>query len=198
MTTPKCRLFLVVPSALDADTARACLEAAIATGDVAAIKVTGSTAEQQRLLDAVLTPAHRAGIAVLTENDVDLALRHKTDGVEVEAGVVRLVAARRILGKDAIVAAHCGTSRHQAMEMAEAGANYVTLVADGEGGESLIAWWAELFEVPCVVVVDSGEAAQAIADGADFLVPSADMWVSPQAAQREIAAVTAMITETAA
>jgi len=196
MTLSKCRLFLVVPSSLAARAARVCLEEALTAGDVAAVKVTGSAPDQERLLDGVLAIAQSAGIAVLTEDDVDLALKRMTDGVEIGADVSRLAAARSMLGESAIVAARCGTSRHEAMEMAEAGADYVAL--DAGGGENLVAWWAELFEVPCVVVLAPGEARQAIADGADFLVPPANMWASPEKARSEVAELTAMITEAGA
>jgi hypothetical protein len=43
-------------------------------------------------------------------------------------------AARKVLGASAIVGADCGASRHFAMEMAEAGADYVGLANGGEGG----------------------------------------------------------------
>jgi thiamine-phosphate pyrophosphorylase len=183
---------------LAARAARVCLEEALTAGDVAAVKVTGSAPDQERLLDGVLAIAQSAGIAVLTEDDVDLALKRMTDGVEIGADVSRLAAARSMLGESAIVAARCGTSRHEAMEMAEAGADYVALEAGSGGGESLVAWWAELFEVPCVAVLAPGEARQAIADGADFLVPPANMWASPEKARSEVAELTAMITEAGA
>ena len=53
----------------------------------------------------------------------------------------------------------------------------------------LIAWWAEIFEVPCVAFdVESAEAAEALARaGADFvavLLPTAE----PPAASRDLVA----------
>ena len=198
MTMPKCRLFLVVPSGLAAATARACLAEALAAGDVAALKVTGASSEQERLLDAVQATAGNAGVAVLNEDDVDLAVERKTDGVEVAADAARLAAARHRLGNAAIVGARCGASRHAAMELAEAGADYVVLDAGTGASESLISWWAELIEVPCVAAPLPGTAARAVADGADFVVVPAAMWASPQAARREVAALTAIVAGTKA
>ncbi len=191
MTPPKCRLFLVVPSGLDAGTASACLKAALAAGDVAALKVTGSKSEQLRLLDAVQATAQGAGVAVLCEDDEDLALARKADGVEIAADAARLGSARRRLGDSAIVGARCGASRHRAMEMAEAGADYVQLDPGGAGEESLVAWWAEVLEVPCVTDADAG----AITDGADFTVVPAAMWASPEASRREVSELMRQITE---
>jgi len=188
---PKCRLFLVVPSGLDAGTARACLDAALAAGDVAALKVTGNRSQQSSLLGAVQAAAQAAGVAVLCEDDEELAFERKTDGVEIAADAAHFTAARRRLGAEAIVGARCGTSRHQAMEMAEAGADYVQLDA-GDGDESLVGWWAELFEVPCVAEA----AAGAIEDGADFAVVPAAMWASPDAASTEVEKLMQAIAET--
>ena len=187
---PKCRLFLVVPSGLDAGTAGACLKAALATGDVAALKVTGNKSQQSSLLNAVQAAAQDAGVAVLCEDDAELAFALKADGVEIDADAARFAAARRRLGAGAIVGARCGTSRHRTMEMAEAGADYVRLDR-GDGDESLIGWWAELFEVPCVAEA----AAGAIGDGADFAVVPDTMWASPDAARQEVVKLMQAIAE---
>lgn len=187
---PKCRLFLVVPSTLDAGTASACLNAALAAGDVAALKVTGNRSQQLSLLGAIEAAAQAAGVAVLCEDDEELAFDKAADGVEIAADAAHFAAARRRLGDEAIIGARCGTSRHQAMEMADAGADYV-LIAPGDGDESLVRWWAELFEVPCVAEATEG----AVADGADFAVVPAAMWASPDAALSEVKGLMQAISE---
>jgi len=178
---PKCRLFLVVPSTLDSGTAGACFAAALAGGDVAALKVTGNRSQQSGLLDAVQAAAQAAGVAVLCADDEELAFEQGADGVEIAADAAHFASARRRLGAGAIIGARCGASRHRAMEMAEAGADYV-LIERGDGDESLIRWWSELFEIPCV----ADAAAGAIEDGADFAVVPAAMWASPDAAAGEV------------
>jgi thiamine-phosphate pyrophosphorylase len=94
-------------------------------------------------------------------------------------------AARKRLGASAIVGADCGASRHFAMEMAEAGADYVGLANGGEGGSELIAWWGELFEVPCVALdpVEPDEAGALAGLGADFVRPAEAMWDGPERAR---------------
>lgn len=202
MTAPKCRLFLVVPEGLEPGLARDCLKAALAAGDVAALRVTGPAAGQERLLDGVLATAQAAGVAVLTDGEVDLARRLKADGVEIAADIEALKAARRTLGDRAIVGARCGTSRHRAMELAEAGADYVTLrpgvAARQAADESLIAWWAAVFEVPCVAEAadDPDLAGAAVRDGADFVVPAQAMWRSPEAARAEVERLGGVMAET--
>jgi len=79
------------------------------------------------------------------------------------------------------------------MQMAELGADYV---AFGPKAESiidaidqyadLIAWWAEIFVVPCVAwnVETAEQAAKFAALGADFVAPSARIWHGDDALRR--------------
>ena len=112
--------------------------------------------------------AHERETPVLLENNIDAAAELGADGVEIDADESAYQIARQRLGADAMVGARCGTSRHAAMVMAEAGADYVAF--DG-AQEELIGWWAEIFEVPCVASqVDTMEKARALAQrGADFI-----------------------------
>ncbi|WP_252251115.1 thiamine phosphate synthase, partial [Clostridium sp. ZBS13] len=81
-----------------------------------------------------------------------------------EAPEERIEAAREILGGRAIIGADPGRSRHDAMTLAELGADYMAFGPEGEGDvearDELAAWWAEIFEIPCVVlgVATSAEA----------------------------------------
>ena len=64
-------------------------------------------------------------VAVVIDDHVKLALRHGLDGVHLNDGAKAVRYARKELGDDAIVGAFCGTSRHEGMNAAEAGADYV-------------------------------------------------------------------------
>ena len=63
------------------------------------------------------------------------------------------------------------------MVLGELGADYVAFAPAGADAEvraarrDLLAWWAELFEVPCVAwdVADAGEGRELVLAGADFL-----------------------------
>lgn len=97
-------------------------------------------------------------------------------------------AARAAVGRTGIVGVGITSSRHAAMELGEAGVDYLS-IADRD----LLAWWAELMEVPCVGigVRDAEEAAEMVRLGADFLCPDPNLWQSdnPLAAFQAIAAV---------
>ncbi|MEZ5837863.1 MAG: hypothetical protein R3D03_19405 [Geminicoccaceae bacterium] len=87
-------------------------------------------------------------------------------------------AVRRHLGRDAIIGARCGMSRHAAMVAGENGADYtLTGHADGSAAidemEEFLVWWRELFVLPVAATGFGGvdEAERLVAAGADFLLP---------------------------
>ena len=101
------------------------------------------------------------------------------DGVQLTPGLADLAAARtHSSGPLAISGVDCGSSRHAAMTAGEAGADYVRIFrrASATATSSIIAWWASLFEVPCVALdaLPEEEARQLVLDGADFVTPPGD------------------------
>jgi thiamine-phosphate pyrophosphorylase len=124
----------------------------------AAILITGLDASADAAsLRPFVAAARRLDLAVLIENDVLLAKELDADGVHLRAGSVALAEARALLGEDKSIGASCDLSRHEAMTMAEEGADYVAFGEVGvpEGGGTtdvaeMIRWWTEIFEVPCV------------------------------------------------
>jgi thiamine-phosphate pyrophosphorylase len=86
-------------------------------------------------------------------------------------------------------------NRHEAMQLAEAGADYVAFGAETADAArtiidgidqcgDLIAWWSEIFVVPCVAWnIDSPAQAERLAElGADFVAPSRQIWQDDNAA----------------
>ncbi len=109
------------------------------------------------------------------------------DGVHIEADPTLYAEARRRLGADANIGAACGLSRHDAMVLAEMGADYVAFGAEGASDidavderDALIAWWSEILVVPCIAwnIANPEEAARSAALGADFVAPALNLWDS--------------------
>jgi thiamine-phosphate pyrophosphorylase len=123
------------------------------------------------------------GVTVLVADDARLARTVKADGVHLsvsDKAREHLEEARAIVGGRAIVGADAGRSRHDAMTIGEVGADYVAFgvpafVRDRETAFErqldLVAWWSEIFEIPCVAMdVEGPEQAEALAAaGADFV-----------------------------
>jgi thiamine-phosphate pyrophosphorylase len=189
----RCRLYFQFPAQPSA-TLEAQLAQALATTDAACVLLCGDGApidedHAGRLIDLV----QASGLACLVENDAALAERLAADGLHLDANAETYTAARKLLGESANLGVLCGLERHDAMQMAELGADYV---AFGRKAESiidaidqyadLIAWWAEIFVVPCVAwnVETAEQAAKFAALGADFVAPSARIWHGDDALRR--------------
>jgi thiamine-phosphate pyrophosphorylase len=204
MTAPQCRLFLVTPEDGEPKALAACLQAALHAGSVAALLIRhNGGADAVRAVAASLMPlAQTGGVAVLLDEAPELAVALGADGVQVAGSLERYLAAREILGGKRIVGALAGASRHGAMELGEAGADYLAFrqaTAAGADEEPLIAWWAALIEVPCVAFdpVAAEAAAALAAQGIDFVRPEEAMWQSAAAARQTIGALNAMLTRRA-
>jgi thiamine-phosphate pyrophosphorylase len=142
---------------------------------------------------AIVAAGHAGNIAVLIEDDVNLAKSLGADGVHLawhEDAEASYTAARAALGPNAIVGVDAGYSRHDAMSLGESGADYVAFslprhAADQETAEQqhfdLIEWWAEIFEVPVIAMdVESAEQAEPLAEaGADFVATRMPLDLTP-------------------
>ena len=189
----RCRLYFQFPAQPSA-TLEAQLAQALATTDAACVLLCGDGASIDedhagRLIDLV----QASGLACLLENDAALAERLGADGLHLDANAETYTAARKLLGESANLGVLCGLERHDAMQMAELGADYVAFGPKSENiidaidqYADLIAWWAEIFVVPCVAwnVETAEQAAKFAALGADFVAPSARIWHGDDALRR--------------
>lgn len=174
------RLYVVVQAGI----APASVEAMLAAAGVAALLITRDdspldAARAKPLVDI----AQAQGVAALIESDAALARTLRADGVHLPWSkdiIARYGAAREILGGRFIVGADAGRLRDDAMTLGELGADYVGfgIPAHVEGRDTararqleLVAWWAEIFEPPCVAfdVETFDDVARLAAAGADFV-----------------------------
>ncbi|WP_137388202.1 thiamine phosphate synthase [Rhodoligotrophos defluvii] len=198
------RLFLVSPEDMAPTRLHEILSAALQAGDAAALLIAGDDRHQLRpRAEAVLPLGQAHNLAVLLNDCPELAAELGADGVQIAADLARYRHARGILGNDRIVGAFCGRSRHAAMELGEAGAEYVAFdeaapwVENGTEPFSLLGWWAQVFEVPCVAFAPASEAdlRRHVSLGVEFIRPADDMWRSPNAARDTIGRFNAVIDE---
>ena len=112
------------------------------------------------------------------------------DGVHMRADAINVARAREVLGPDAIVGSDCGLSRHDAMALGEAGADYIAFGAVGASDPDelddladMVEWWGGLIEIPCAAWLPSGAdhavLARLAAAGADFIIPGPEIWAAP-------------------
>ena len=194
--SPRCSLYLVTPllSAADANAFVKIFAEALRAAPIACALVRLS-ADAQRNAEAALARfvrvAQDADCALLIENDVQLAARLGADGSHVAGAGQDLAAAIERLKPERIVGAGSLRTRDDAMTAGEMGADYVMFGEPQRGERAMdltslterVAWWAEIFETPCVVYADTIEAAAELAaSGADFVALGEAIWGSPSPA----------------
>jgi thiamine-phosphate pyrophosphorylase len=189
MPEPATRLYLILPPVTDVVQFKPRLAAALAAGDVACVLLRGAAGlDVKRLAQALMPLVQERDAAFLVEDDARLAARIGADGVHIAYSADALESARSSLGPDAIVGAGGLTTRDAAMSAGEAGAAYVMFGepnADGtrpapEHTFERIAWWAEIFSVPCVGYAGTLDAVGPLAEaGAEFVALADAVWEHP-------------------
>lgn len=181
------QLYIVTPPVNDAHRLAASLEALLDAGDVAALLLR-STADDEALMrrhvDTIAPLTSRRGTALMIEARPELAACTAADGAHV-SDLSGLSGALKVLKPHRIVGAGGLRTRHDAMVAGEMGADYVMFGEPDATGhrpslEALlerVAWWAELFEPPCVGFATSLEEVSRLAEaGADFIAAGDLVW----------------------
>lgn len=195
---PAPRLYLITPPVVETGAFAASLAEALAAGDVAAVLLRLADADERSLINCAkaLGPvAQDKGAALLLDGHVELVARAGADGAHL-TGLAALTDAIARLKPDRIAGAGGLASRDDAMTAAEAGADYVMFGEPDAAGarpsfaalEDRIAWWAEVFEIPCVgYAASADEVAPLVKAGADFIALGDWFWRAPQAILAEAA-----------
>jgi len=182
------QLYLVTPPDFALDSFPDRLAAVLDGADVACLRLALATGDEDRVAraaDALREVAHARDVALVIEKHVLLVERLGLDGVHLTDGARSVRKVRKDLGQDAIVGTFCGATRHEGINAAEAGADYVTFgpvgatpLGDGTvAGRDLFEWWSEMIEVP---VVAEGALTPALVESlapvTDFFCIGEEIW----------------------
>ncbi len=199
--TPKARtrLILVTPAVKDAVSFAPLLEACCREGDVAAVVLNLATDDEVMALSAiriVSTHLQNIGTALLLADMPALVEAAGADGahftsVDELRGSRTKLAAGRLAGVGGL------PSRHDAMVASESGVDYVMFGEPDASGKrpgfsallERVAWWAEIFQLPCVAFAGSIDETPQLAEAhADFVALGDAVWSAganaPQAVAR--------------
>src|SRR5215475_8221221 len=182
------RLYVIIPPAADPGILARALAPALDAAEVAAVLLRLPDADQDGLMAyarPLVSAVQDRGIALLLDGHPELAGRIGADGAHL-TGLDSFMAAVDALKPERIAGAGGLRTRHDAMMAAQRGADYVMFgEPDGrrdgqptgdvrrpplEAVVERVAWWAELFEPPCVAYAgDLDEVSRLAAAGADFV-----------------------------
>jgi len=105
----------------------------------------------------VIEAAKPVDLAVLLHRDAAAAKELHADGVYLDADQMEAAKARDILGSGALIGAASYLNRHDAMEKAESGADFIVFRAFDEqslaAAAELCAWWDELTQIPVALAL---------------------------------------------
>jgi thiamine-phosphate pyrophosphorylase len=206
----RCRIVLISPAGETADSFSAKFSAAIAGGDIASIILPQHGLDEasfQAFAERIVPIAQAAGIAAMIVDDTRIAGRVKADGIHIEGGKAALAEAIESFQAKMAVGAGGVKSRDDALARGEERPDYVFFGRFGYDNRpeahqrnlSLGSWWAEMIEIPGIVMAGSDLASieTVAATGVDFVALSAAIFgdgVDPKAA---VARANAILDETA-
>lgn len=178
----RCRIVLIASPRMPAER----VAAALSGGDVASLILTADGADEaafQAFAERVAPGAQAAGVAVVIDGDSRIAGRIHADGLHVEAGKDELAEAIERHQARMMVGAGGAKTRDEALELGEERPDYMFFGRFGYDTKpepharnlALGAWWAEMIEIPCIVMAGSDLASvEAVAaTGAEFVALSA-------------------------
>lgn len=203
----KCRLYLVTPPAFAPASFAPLLAAALDGGDVAALQLRLKDVPDDDVLraaEALLPVCAARDVALIINDRPDLAVRAGADGAHVGAEDTDPARARAVLGDDLQLGVSCYDSRDAAMLAGEAGADYVafgaffpspTKATEVRASTDLLAWWAEMMELPVVAIggITPANCAPLVRAGADFLAVVSAVWAHAEGPAAGVRAMNAAI-----
>ncbi|MGZ5960509.1 MAG: thiamine phosphate synthase [Rhizomicrobium sp.] len=181
------RLYLVTPPIGDAGAIADGLADALNAADIAAVLVRLSAGDEHTQIErvkALRILIQSNGAALLLDGRPDLVVPTEADGAHF-VGTAAFQASAAALKPKFITGCGGLVTRHDAMEAAESGADYVMFgEPDSDGRKPAfdaildrVAWWSEIFQVPCVAYADNLDEAEALAQaGADFVAIGESVW----------------------
>ncbi|MDN5926437.1 MAG: thiamine phosphate synthase [Hyphomicrobiales bacterium] len=207
----RCRIVLIAPRIDDPAKLKSLISAAAEGGDVASLILPaygdGETAFQHRA-ETLVPVAQAHGIAVMIEDDTRIAGRVGADGIHFEGrknGLEELI--EKFQGR-MMIGTGGAKNRDDALELGEARPDYMFFGRFGYDNTpsphprnlSLGGWWAEMIELPCIVMAGNEIASvEAVAaTGAEFVALSSAIFAEGEDPAAQIAAANVLLHAKAA
>lgn len=191
MSDKSCRLVLITPPDAKPGGFESQLKEALEGGDCAALIIPAAgrgEADLSAFAKACIPVAQNHDCAVIIEGDARIAARIGADGFHLVAPDVEEEEID-LPGEDLICGAGGFRDRHSAMLLGTAGFDYLFFgdfnLAQADAPHppafEMASWWAEIFEIPAIIMCGNaiGEAAAAVAAGVEFIAFRDAVWSHP-------------------
>ncbi|WP_420863648.1 thiamine phosphate synthase [Algirhabdus cladophorae] len=187
------QIYLITPPEIELSRYPAQLAGCLDSVEVGCVRMALASQDEDliaRAGDALREVCHARDVALVITDHVLMVERLGLDGVHLADGSRNVRKTRKDLGEDAIVGAFCGTTRHDAMSAAEAGADYAALgpvgaspLGDGESAAlETFEWWSEMIEVPIVAEGHlDADLIRQYAPVTDFFGIGPEIWIQDDA-----------------
>jgi thiamine-phosphate pyrophosphorylase len=202
----RCRIVLIAPRIDDPAKLKSLVAAATGGGDVASLILPAygdGEAVFQRRAEALVPIAQAHGIAVMIEGETRVAGRVGADGIHFEGRKDGLAELIEKFQDRMMIGAGGAKSRDDALELGEARPDYMFFGRFGYDNTpaphprnlSLGSWWAEMIELPCIVMAGNEVASvEAVAaTGAEFVAVSSAVFGEEADPARQVAAANALL-----
>ena len=187
------KIYLITPPVFELAAFGEEVKSVLDSHDIACLRLSLAAHDEDalsRAADTLREIAHSRDVAIVVEDHVLLADRHGLDGVHLTNTRKNIRKLRADMGADAIIGAFCGTTRHDGMNAAEAGADYVSFgpvgvssLGDGVTADyEIFEWWSAMIEVPVVAEgALTAELVEKFAPVTDFFGIGTEIWASENA-----------------
>ena len=182
------KLYIISPAEFEIERFSDDLKLILDSIEISCFRLALSTQDENTIAkttDVIRNICHSRDVAIVIEDHFLFVQKHGLDGVHLSDGARNVRKARKDLGKEAIVGAFCGNSKHNGITAGEAGADYIsfgplsnTNLKDGTIAKpDLFMWWSTMIEVP--VVSERGLNKKVVNDlqnATDFLAFGDEIW----------------------
>ena len=182
------KLYIVSPPEFEIERFSEDLKLVLDTVEISCFRLSLSTQDENliaKTADVIRHICHSRDVAIVIEDHFLFVQKHGLDGVHLSDGARNVRKARENLGKEAIVGAFCGISKHNGITAGEAGADYIsfgplsnTTLKDGTIAKpDLFMWWSTMIEIP--VISEGGLNKKVVHDlenATDFLAFGDEIW----------------------
>lgn len=206
----RCRLVLIVPDLDDDPVIERTISDALRGGDVASVILPQYGLDDsafQKRAETLVPIIQKAGAAALIAGETRVASRTGADGVHISGGIEDMKHALERFAPKMIVGGGRAKERHAALDIGELRPDYIFFGRlDGDikpephaKNIALAQWWAELIEIPCVVM--GGRNLDSVVDiaetGAEFVALRLAVFADPAQAAMRVSQANALLDEKA-